>query len=541
MRGTISFVCILSLYSCPPAALAQPAETKVRMNDSLVSSDCVNPTPPDPNARPYPFSVSSIRKALDITGDDIEQVNVLVVDNSFYGYKPNEAGDSGPPRLSSRNFPRGFFFPGGAVQGDFFPWLKPGDFSDVSPPNSTAERHGTHVAGIVLGGMYEDSADDAPDETSNLRKPTARSLLLYDATGNKSWIRIAFLNVKYGTDNPEDDPVERLSTLKQAQLSHQDIVNMSLGKELTNTEEIPQLPGKSEFPSLVVTSAGNGGDKLTLDGSGVRAYPAILSVDGDDRVLVVASHDANGQLSSFSNYGMPVNIAAPGCQIKSWTDGDDAAVALSGTSMATAIVTFGAALLRSRWALQESGPAIRNRILASAIYNPDLKSCPNIRQAGSASPPDPKDYCVKDGAKLDIETSLLIARDYIEYDDCGPAGDQQCSRKVSLGELVSVPPAITSSPCVGQIADKLRHSGLSLNGALKRAEGNSFLFAYESGLEVGSKPLQTAFCDVAPDDQSQQIEFDVSGKQMSGPDVTQPRTEMIRLSKLKRLVTRSRK
>jgi hypothetical protein len=205
--------------------------------------------------------------------------------------------------------------------------------------------------------------------------------------------------------------------------------------------------------------------------------------------------------------------------------------------MATAVVTYGAALVHSRWQPRQGGRAIRNRILASAKYEKWLKNCPGIAADGSDTPPRPDAYCVKDGAMLDIETAVLINRDYVEYEECGPLPDQPCVTKVALGTLEQVPESIAR--CVGQIADKLRHGGLSRNGAIKRIDDGEFLIAYEPGMEIGSKPLQTRTCAMAEDARPQEIVFEIDGPQLDGSDVNEPKSEPIRLVNLRRLVTRA--
>ena len=103
---------------------------------------------------------------------------------------------------------------------------------------------------------------------------------------------------------------------------------------------------------LFVASAGNDGD----DNDAVEHRPSGLVCDtrfdtsaprGYDCVISVASINASGALSSFSNYGATtVDIGAPGEQIPSTYPGNDF-VYLSGTSMAAPHVTGALALLAS--------------------------------------------------------------------------------------------------------------------------------------------------------------------------------------------------
>ena len=70
-------------------------------------------------------------------------------------------------------------------------------------------------------------------------------------------------------------------------------------------------------------------------------YPAAYP-----EVFAVASTDANGNKSSFSNYGDYIDVAAPGDSIASTYPGSQYA-ALSGTSMASPHVAALAGLIRS--------------------------------------------------------------------------------------------------------------------------------------------------------------------------------------------------
>jgi hypothetical protein len=108
---------------------------------------------------------------------------------------------------------------------------------------------------------------------------------------------------------------------------------------------------------LSVFAAGN--DNVNIDIQ--PRYPAAFSLDN---VVTVAAIDSNGNRASFSNYGAnSVDIAAPGVSILS-TYPTGTYSSLSGTSMATPLVSGVLALVKSRYP-SWSAAELKNALLRS--------------------------------------------------------------------------------------------------------------------------------------------------------------------------------
>ncbi len=111
---------------------------------------------------------------------------------------------------------------------------------------------------------------------------------------------------------------------------------------------------------LAVAAAGN--DNVNIDIQ--PRYPAAFALDN---VITVAAIDSNGNRASFSNYGATsVDIAAPGVSILS-TFPTSSYSSLSGTSMATPLISGVVALVKSRY------PSWSAAELKSALLRPETR------------------------------------------------------------------------------------------------------------------------------------------------------------------------
>ncbi|MCK5023266.1 MAG: peptidase S8, partial [Candidatus Aenigmarchaeota archaeon] len=130
----------------------------------------------------------------------------------------------------------------------------------------------------------------------------------------------------------EDDDI--INAIVYAADNGADVISMSFGGPSSQAFE-DAIEYAHSKGSILVGAAGN--DDTS---NPVFAYPAAFS-----NVIAVGSTDQNNELSSFSNYGSWVDIAAPGSNIISTKN--DGYVYMSGTSMATPFIAGVVGLLRS--------------------------------------------------------------------------------------------------------------------------------------------------------------------------------------------------
>jgi subtilisin len=184
------------------------------------------------------------------------------------------------------------------------------DFSGSPYGPADKKGHGTHVAGIVAGndngiGMI----GVAPDAELYIAK------VLGDNGGGN------FENIVKGIDWAIAQGV--------------DVINMSLGCGAEPPAFVHDAIKRACSKGIIMIAAtGN-------ENRGV-GWPAMY-----DEVLAVSAMDYTFERASFSNYGMKNEVIAPGVDIYS-TYPNGTYAKLSGTSMATPIITACVALLLAR-------------------------------------------------------------------------------------------------------------------------------------------------------------------------------------------------
>ena len=215
------------------------------------------------------------------------------------------------------------------------------DFTDGDADPTDEHGHGTHVAGTI-GAV----GDNAIGVAGVAYSSTILPVRVIGANGLGS-ISHGIAGIEYAWRNGAD------------------VANLSWG--FTGGIEQPLkdvIAAAGSHGMVVVAAAGNAG--TDIDAS--PAYPAAFDIPG---LISVAAINPNGNLASFSNYGLAnVDLAAPGVSILSTVRGGGYG-SMSGTSMAAPHVSGAAALLAAihpTW----SAATIRSTLLNAARPLPSL-------------------------------------------------------------------------------------------------------------------------------------------------------------------------
>ncbi|MEZ4888193.1 MAG: S8 family serine peptidase [Chitinophagales bacterium] len=207
--------------------------------------------------------------------------------------------------------------------------------SNNNNPKPGGSSHGTHVSGIAAAvtnnGIGVASISWNPQLIGvNVSTP-----------GSSSGISFGYEGIGYAT------------------IVKADVINCSWGRSGAPSlfeEEVVDFAAANN--SLVVAASGNGGsDNVGDSNDETPFYPCNYT----NALSVGATQDASDNIAGYSNYGLSVNVFAPGSSILS-TYPDNTYGFNTGTSMASPVVAGLAALVKAAhpdWTAQQVGEQIR--------------------------------------------------------------------------------------------------------------------------------------------------------------------------------------
>jgi len=222
--------------------------------------------------------------------------------------------------------------------------------NDITGPNA---KHGTHVAGLVAS---------FPDSSWLVNKlyPPIKIMAIRAVPDGDEYDKDIALSINYAVDNGAK------------------IINMSFGKSYSPeqiwVDSAIRYAAKNDV--LIIHSAGN--EFYNLDQKNVypNPYSSTFNDSAKNILTIGASSDSlvgENILTDFSNYGAKVvDVLSPGNKIYSTLPGKNNHGFLSGTSMASPIVSNIAALIRSYFPLLTAIQV--KEILIKSVWQPSDKN-----------------------------------------------------------------------------------------------------------------------------------------------------------------------
>ncbi|WP_329568547.1 type VII secretion-associated serine protease mycosin [Kitasatospora sp. NBC_01266] len=210
-----------------------------------------------------------------------------------------------------------------------------GDPTDNGQIDTSADSHGTAIAGIIAG--------------------TGKSLDGQGMTGLAPEAKILPVRVSAGQ---QVDPGNLAQGIIWAVDHGASVINVSIGSPRPDPVLRQAVLYAQRKDAVIVASAGNSG----TDGD-PPMYPA--SFNG---VLSVAGTDEDGKPWKESEFGPGISLAAPATNIYS-TNNQGQYVNADGTSYAAAYVSAAAALVRSQETSLTAGQVIRRLITTTADHH----------------------------------------------------------------------------------------------------------------------------------------------------------------------------
>jgi thermitase len=202
------------------------------------------------------------------------------------------------------------------------------------------EGHGTHVSGIIAG-----HGDNATGGAGLCWSGSIMPVKFMNSKGKGS-TSDAILGIDYAVDEGAK------------------VINCSFGSSSKSSSLQDAVDSAQDKGVLMVIAAGNSSESIDTS----PEYPAAFT---NGNIITVAAVTDSGALASFSNFGAKlVDLGAPGDNIVS-TYPTSTYKVLSGTSMATPMVSAAAAMLRH----EDTGQSykdIRSALLSHTQPDPAL-------------------------------------------------------------------------------------------------------------------------------------------------------------------------
>jgi outer membrane protein assembly factor BamB len=200
--------------------------------------------------------------------------------------------------------------------------------------------HGTHVSGII--GAVGNSGSD---------------------TVGVAW-KVQLMELKFLDSSGSGSTSAEITCIDYAIAHGANFINASFGSTDASQAEMAAIQAAGSAGIVMVVAAGN----ATQNNDFEPNYPANYPLDN---IVAVASSDNRDQPSTFSDYGPgSVDLFAPGDEILSLYNTNATATAtLSGTSMATPVVTGALALLKAQFP-GDTYRQLINRLLRSVDPKP---------------------------------------------------------------------------------------------------------------------------------------------------------------------------
>ncbi|MFG1492262.1 S8 family peptidase [Halobacteriovorax sp. GFR7] len=213
------------------------------------------------------------------------------------------------------------------------------DFANKDGDPMDGHSHGTHCAGVI-GARHNGTG-------------------IMGVMAN-----VKIMSIKFLSDSGSGETIDAISSIDYAVANGAKILSNSWGGGEYSEALKESIENARDKGVLFVAAAGNS----RMDNDSRPTYPANYDVAN---VITVGAMDGKGNRSSFSNYGQEtVHVFAPGSNILS-TVPNNRYKKMSGTSMATPMVSGVLGLLLSK----EDGLSfseIKERIYSTSVPNPGL-------------------------------------------------------------------------------------------------------------------------------------------------------------------------